>query len=90
MRKNIWNVVLGIVLVAMGYWWYYTFTYVHTATLIFDNNGTEEIYEIGYRLTTLVVKNEQDSSYIFYDKNGKSLIIVNDVDWSKLKIIKNK
>ena len=90
MKNNILTIIVIAILTTIGYWWYYTFTYVHTATLIFDNNGTEEIYEIGYRLTTLVVKNEQDSSYIFYDKNGKSLIIVNDVDWSKLKIIKNK
>jgi len=89
MKKHIWKIILGILIVAMGCWWYYSFTHIPTATLIYKNNEVEELYEIAYSLTTLVVKNEEDSAYIFYDKNGNSLIIVNDVDWNKLKIIKN-
>ena len=89
MRKHLWTIIFGIVLLAIGYWWYFTFTYVPTATLIYNNNGVEETYIIAYPLTSLIVKNEVDSAYIFYDKNGKSLIIVNDIDWNKLKIIKN-
>lgn len=88
MKKHFLTILYFIVALSLGYWWYYTFTYTPTVTLIYINDGITETHKIAFDLTTLIIKNEEDSSYVFYNKKGEPVIIVEDSNWDKITIIK--
>lgn len=89
MKNNIQMFLFGAFLLALGYWWYYTYTHVVTMEMVYRDGVTEKSYSIAPRFTRLIVTNDKDSSYVFYDENGKSVVAIESKEVKNLEFINN-
>ena len=81
--------IVFVLLAIIGYWWYYTYTYVVTMEMVYRDGVTEKSYTIAPRFTRLIVTNDKDSSYVFYDENGKSVVAIESKEVKNLEFINN-
>ena len=85
MKKNFWNILFIVLLSALGYYWYYVYTNVRTLKMVYMDGVTEKSYIIAPKYTKLIVRNDIDSAYIFYNKDRESVVIVEIKDLNKLE-----
>lgn len=85
MKEKLQMFLLTIIFIGIGYLWYYTYTYIKTIEMVYNDGVTEITYTIAPKFTKLIVRDNGDSSYVFYNDNRKSLIIIK---MEKLKYVK--
>lgn len=81
--------IVFVLLAMIGYWWYYTYTYVVIMEMVYRDGVTETSYTIAPRFTRLIITNDKDSSYVFYDENGKSVVAIKSEEVKNLEFINN-
>lgn len=89
MKKNIRYLLFGFFMLLFAYWWYHTYTHVRTIEMVHRNGLTETSYTIAPRYTKMIITNDIDTSYVFYNKNGKSVVVIGVDEIKNLEFINN-
>lgn len=76
MKNYIRSIGFILFLSLIGYWWYYTYTYVRVIKMVHRNGILETDYTIAPKFTRLIITNDKDSSYVFYDEKRKSVVAI--------------